>query len=188
MITITNKRNKIKLLIIIVIILLIYFSGIWAFLKVGFKENEQNRIAIKYESKDSRIQYYNEYKNYFTKLVNSMSNYSEIYEVNVSGNCQDYIYRYEDIIVCSFKKIQNFDTKDIALTFQKINLKRIYREDNKIIFSLISTPEYVVQYSYCLDLNNCNNKDLYYKYSYGIVNENKIDERWSTIYSNIKHI
>ena len=37
-------------------------------------------------------------------------------------------------------------------------------------------------------LNNCNNKDLYYKYSYGIVNENKIDERWSTIYSNIKHI
>ncbi|MCM1053826.1 MAG: hypothetical protein NC483_07635 [Ruminococcus sp.] len=191
------KNNKNKLLIIFIKFVLIvlftfiiyvivnYFEGIEAFFIQGRIENKENKIASNYENYNSRLSYYNQNIVYLTNIIKILSEYDTIYEISKFNVCPDYAYKGNNILICSKSKISNIPINDIKFNFKKLNLSSIYKSSNKIIFKMLNTPEYRIYFNYCYDTNTCDNKNQFSEKKYGIIEENIINENWSSYYSNI---
>ena len=183
-----NRKIIIIVSIIILIIALLIFpiTIIVIFLGDGLKENIIDKKAMEYESKEKRLEYFQENEEYLNELVNYFIEYPELDRIGKNiwcSNANDHKYDYHGIEVCTSKKIENLPIKDIVETFVKTNLSIVGRRNDYIAFYLYITTYYDVYYNYYF----ISSKNEYIKYDYGIIEENIINENWSSVFSNIPY-
>lgn len=181
-----NKIIIMAIMIIPIIYVIQFIVGLSAFAIIGARENKENKIAINYESSDSRNQYFINNQEYFNNLENILVKYKSIKEIDTIAVCLKKTYKYKNIIVCSDEPINNLPIKEIEKNFEKINLSSILINDNNITFRLVNTPENRVWFNYCIDSVLCENTNNFANYSYGVAEENIINEHWGSYYSNIR--
>lgn len=184
----TNKKKIMIVSIIILIIALLIFpiTIIVIFLGDGLKENIIDKKAMEYESKEKRLEYFQENEEYLNELVNYFIEYPELDRIGKNiwcSNADDHKYDYHGIEVCTSKKIENLPTKDIVEIFVKTNLSIVGRRNNYIAFYLYITTYHDVCYNYYFT----SSKNEYKKFDYGMITENMINENWSSVFSNIPY-
>lgn len=185
-----DKKYILLALTIIIILFLIYILainifGISLFYMVGKKENQQNKIAVKYKNNEFRYNYFYQNKKYFDSLVNILNENDSIYEITYNEFCKDYSYENKNVSICSKNEIDEFLIKQITKSFKELELNSILLDNDTIIFRKVNTPEYRVWFNYCRNKDKCSNKNEFFEESYGIFEENIINENWSSYYSNI---
>lgn len=183
-----NRKKIIIVSIIILIIALLIFpiTIIVIFLGDGLKENIIDKKAMEYESKEKRLEYFQENEEYLNELVNYFIEYPELDRIGKNiwcSNANDHKYDYHGMEVCTSKKIENLPIKDIVETFVKTNLSIVGRRNDYIAFYLYITTYYDVYYNYYF----ISSKNEYIKYDYGIIEETIINENWSSVFSNIPY-
>lgn len=148
------KRSKIIIILTIVVISILYFSGILDLVSTFFEDVYTNNIAEKYINKKIRIDYYNNHKYEFEQLAKILNKYNEIeniYKLPVihrMNACTKYSYIINNIAICTTKNNDEVPLNDIVNYFEDINIKKIIRNNNDVIFSLISTTQYSVNFIY----------------------------------------
>lgn len=184
---INKKRIFIVGIIMITIVLLIIPITIFIiFLVDGFKENSTDKKAAEYESEEKRLEYFLENEEYLNKLANYFVEYPELDRIGKDIWCSDvdYLtYEYNGIMVCTSKKVENLPLEDIVEIYKETNLSIAGRRNDYIALYLYITTCHDVCYNYYFT----SSKNEYIKYDYGIIVENTINEKWSSVFSNIPY-
>ena len=81
------------------------------------------------------------------------------------------------------KKGKTYPLKRLQIFTKETNLTIAGRREEYIAFYLYITTYYDVGYYYYFT----SSKNEYKKYDYGIIKENVINEKWSSIFSNIPY-
>ena len=186
-IKIHKKKIIIAMIIIIAILLLIFpIILIVIFLGGGLQENAIDKKAMEYESEEKRLEYFLENEEYLNKLANYFAEYPELDRIGEDIWCSDVdepTYEYNGITICTYEDSENLPLKDIVELYKKTNLSIAGRRDDYIAFYLYITTYYDVCYNYYFT----SSKNEYIKYNYGIITENIINEKWSSLFSNIPY-
>lgn len=174
-----------KKIVIILLIVLISFLVIFIF-------NEKNSEIKKYENYDIRIDYYSKNEIILNEISDFLLNNQEVEEIRKSKSCYqnnckqigDYIVigSYEGNINYILEKMSQIDLYSAVKVFDN-NKNILYN-----YLSLFSTHNYFVAYKKCVS-DSCLIQDDYYE---RIINgkcfyykENRINDFWSTIYTDI---
>ena len=88
-----------------------------------------------------------------------------------------------DITICTDKELENLPIKDIVEIYIKTNLSIVGRKNDYIAFYLYITTYHDVCYNFYFT----SSKNEYIKYDYGIIEENVINENWSSLFSNVPY-
>ena len=183
-----NKKKIIiaGILIVLIALLIIPITIFIIFFVDGLKENAIDKKAMKYESKETHLEYFLENEEYLNKLANYFIEYPELDRIGKNiwcSNVDDTTYELNDITICTYKEVENLPIKDIVEIYIKTNLSIVGRRDDYIAFYLYITTYHDVCYNYYFT----SSKNEYVKFDYGIIEENIIDENWSSMFSNIPY-
>lgn len=183
------NRKKIVIagiLIVLIALLIIPITVIMILFVDGLKENAIDKKAMEYESEEKRLEYFLENEEYLNKLANYFIEYPELDRIGKNiwcSNADEPTYELNDITICTYKKLENLPIKDIVEIYKKTNLSIVGRRNDCIAFYLYITTYHDVCYNYYFT----SSKSEYIKYDYGIIEENEINENWSSMFSNIPY-
>lgn len=184
----TNKKKIIIacILIIAIPLLIISITLFIIFFIDGLQENAIDKKAMKYESKETRLEYFLENEEYLNELANYFTEYPELDRIGKNiwcSNVDEPAYELNNITICMYEESSDLPLEDIVELYKKANLAVVGRKDNHIAFYLYITTYYDVYYNYYFT----SSKSDYIKYDYGIITESVINENWSSVFSNIPY-
>ncbi len=205
---INKKLSKVFLIILIgcVIAYIVYnivaFITLVSLLNGNYSEEKMNY----YKSKENREKYFNEHKDSFNNIANILEQYSDIESIK-EKNGLDFclsdeieVVNTEKVTFCvkekskQIQEIKKLKVKsDINDLKEIVKIKKRQSDDDidaAITFYIISSVNNDIQYNYCLSKEECDSEDNYHKEKYNTYNgefiKNKIDDKWSSIYDNLK--
>lgn len=183
-----QNKNKIMLsLLAVVLLIIVMFFCLLFFLSV-----KEESIVKQYEDEEIRIKYFTDNKIALNEIAEFLLENQNVEEIRKSKSCyQNNCTEVDDYIVIGD---YNGDNNVIIDKMSKINLKSAYKilDDNKeplyIMVSLVQTHRYFIGYKKCVN-ESCTIKDDYHEKVMSkktfYHKEKKINDEWSTIYSDI---
>lgn len=182
-----KNKNKVMLLLFTVVLLIVIIFSFLAFL--SFKEES---IVKQYKDEEVRLKFYTDNEIILNEIAEFLINNQDVEEIRRSKSChQNNCTEVDDYIVIGNYKDNN---NDIVDKMSQINLESAFKvlDDNKepryIMLPLVQTHSYFIGYKKCVN-ESCTIKDDYYE---KIINkktfyhkEKKINDEWSTIYTDI---
>lgn len=192
---IIKKVIRIGVFTALITILVIIFM-IVSIITDGYSKDKME----KYESKESRINYFNDHKDEFQFFIDFFEKNPSIElidhksDMNVCGEGEFDLILSNKVHICSKEKINvnSDDDKKIVDKFSSLNdmysIKKRIGEDDElaaISFYLVLALNGKIHYNYCLSSDSCDSEDDYYANDRGKFEKNKIDDKWSSIYDTL---
>ena len=188
----------------IMIIIALFFVA-KCVIKIIFNVNHEKDKMKYYKSENVRLNYFYDNWIYFNNIVDVFLNYPEISTIGgnkISCNSTEKKVRISNnYFLCAVKHFDvtklDVDTLNFNLSKlseivqieknQQLNNNLIY-EDSDLKFYIISSFDNAIFYTYCISNDLCINEDLEHSEKDKELIQNKIDEKWCSVYNTISPI